>query len=250
MQIIRTLTEWRQVRSSLGAASLGFVPTMGCLHPGHRQLLERAASENDFSVMSLFVNPAQFNDPADFKLYPRDEAKDLALAEAAGIDCVWLPTEAELYPDGYAFRVTSLHPLAQCMEGIQRPLHFDGVLTVVMKLLLLVRAQRAYFGEKDYQQLQLVTECSKAFFLETDIVPCETVRLPSGLPYSSRNSRLDAEGMGRAEAFARILEQHKTLADVKRELTALSIPYDYVEEADGRILAAVRIGGIRLLDNR
>ena len=169
MQIYQNLNEWQQVRtSSLNAQSIGFVPTMGNLHAGHASLFARSKQENDCAVASLFINPTQFNQPADFKHYPRTLDADLALLEQMGVDHCLLPDEQAMYRDGYRYQLDE-NQLAHQMEGRQRPGHFTGVLTVVMKLLNLVKPTQAYFGEKDYQQLQLIRGMVDAFFMDITI---------------------------------------------------------------------------------
>ena len=189
-RVTTSLKDWAAERSIMDhqRQSVGFVPTMGALHAGHRSLLERARAENDAVVLSIFVNPAQFNDPGDLERYPRTLEEDLALAGTL-VDHVLVPDPRDMYPDGYQYRVSE-HGLSATLEGAHRPGHFDGVLTVVLKLLNLVRPDRAYFGEKDRQQLELVQGMVRAFHLGVAIVPCPTVRDPDGLAQSSRNRRL------------------------------------------------------------
>ena len=249
MDIIRTLDEWWKLRSKLSKAALGFVPTLGGLHKGHEMLLRRSVEENDGTVLSIFLNRTQFNDLQDWKTYPSVEEVDLAVAETCGVDLVFLPSYEDIYPDNYMFRVVSEHPLSKVMEGAFRPGHFEGVLTVVLKLLLIVKATRAYFGEKDYQQLVLVREMAKAFFLETEIVACSTVRDGRGLPLSSRHKRLTQEELRIGQEFAEVLHTHQFVPDVEKDLLKKAIAFDYVEERDGRLFAAARIGGVRLIDN-
>src|SRR6266849_2711966 len=161
---------------------------MGALHRGHASLVERCRGENEIVVVSIFVNPSQFNDPKDLDRYPRTLDKDLELLESLGTDEVIIPGASDLYPNGCRFRVEPSG--VQMMEGVHRPGFLQGVATVVLKLLNLVRADRAYFGEKDYQQLQVVTEMAAEFFIPTEIIPCPTVREDSGLAESSRNMLL------------------------------------------------------------
>ncbi len=246
-RVTTTLDAWRRERRAMEPLSVGFVPTMGALHPGHRSLLERARAENDRVVMSIFVNPTQFNDPADLERYPRTLEADLELAGDL-VDHVLVPSPAEMYPDGYAYRVTE-NALSASMEGAHRPGHFDGVLTVVLKLLNLVRPHRAYFGEKDRQQLELVRGMAGALMLPVEIVPCPTVRDPDGVAQSSRNRRLSPEARARASAFPRILRES---ADAKAAAAALErsgFGVDYVQDRGGVRLGAVRLEDVRLIDN-
>lgn len=244
-----SLNLWRELRRSPDWAgrSVGFVPTMGGLHAGHVALLERARAENDRVVLSIFVNPTQFNDPADLEKYPRTPEADLALARPLA-DAVILPSEGQLYPGGYRCRVTETD-LARRWEGAHRPGHFDGVLTVVLKLLNLVQPSRAYFGEKDWQQLLLVRRMAEDFFLPCDIVGCPTVREVDGLARSTRNRRLSAEGRQRAAEFPRALRLARTASDAIVTLKTLGFEVDYVEDHEGRRLGAVRLEGVRLIDN-
>jgi pantoate--beta-alanine ligase len=228
--------------------SLGFVPTMGALHDGHLSLVERARRDNDRVAVSIFVNPTQYDDPADLERYPRPFAADLAACEKAGVDLVLAPGFDELYADRYRFRVTE-SPFSGELEGAHRSGHFDGVLTVVLKLLNIVRADRAYFGEKDWQQLRLVSEMAAAFFLDTEIVACPTVREADGLAMSSRNALLTHEERARAAAFHRVLSGGGSPDEMRHKLEKAGFGVDYVERREGRVLAAVRLGKVRLIDN-
>jgi pantoate--beta-alanine ligase len=249
MRVHSGLPAWRAARAGADFAGrrIGFVPTMGALHAGHRSLLERAAAENDRVVLSIFVNPTQFNDPADLQKYPRMPEADLALADGLATD-VLMPPAAGLYPDDYRFRVTE-QALSRELEGAHRPGHFDGVLTVVLKLLNLVQPHRSYFGEKDWQQLQLVRDMAATFFLPGEIVACPTVREVDGLALSSRNRRLSHAGRIRAAQFSMVL---RTAADAPAAVAALraaGFEVDYVTDHEDRRLGAVRLEGIRLIDN-
>jgi pantoate--beta-alanine ligase len=220
---------------------------MGALHAGHRALLERARAENDFVVLSIFVNPTQFNDANDLVRYPRTLEADLALA--AGLaDAVIVPTEKDLYPDGYNYRVTE-NMLSRELEGVHRPGHFNGVLTVVLKLLNLVQPDRAYFGEKDWQQLQLVRGMAGAFFLPCEIIACPTIRDPDGLALSSRNQRLSPEGRAQAAVFPQALRNSPDVATAAAALTTAGFTVDYVADEDGVRLGAAYLEGVRLIDN-
>ncbi|HXY73459.1 MAG TPA: pantoate--beta-alanine ligase, partial [Actinomycetota bacterium] len=171
-------------------ASVGIVPTMGALHDGHRSLLERARGADDFVAMTLFVNPLQFGDAADLSFYPGRRGDDLAAAEAAGCDVVFAPSAGEMYPGGDPEVTVDPGPLGGRLEGAARPGHFRGVLTVVAKLLNLAGPCRAYFGEKDAQQLELVRRMVRDLDVSAEIVACPTVRAPDGLALASRNARL------------------------------------------------------------
>jgi pantoate--beta-alanine ligase len=246
MKVWSSLADWRAARGALAGHTVGFIPTMGALHRGHRALLSRARAENDDVVLSIFVNPTQFNDPADLAKYPRTLEADLQVAEGLA-DHVIVPAAAELYPDNYTYRLTE-GALSRRLEGAHRPGHFDGVLTVVLKLLNLVQPTRAYFGEKDWQQLRLVEGMVRAFFLPCAIVACPTVRDPDGLALSSRNQRLSPDGRARAAAFPRLL-RGKTSAVAAEALRGAGFAIDYVEECDGVRLGAVHLENVRLIDN-
>ena len=241
---------WRERRACdvRRGISLGYVPTMGALHEGHLSLVERSRTENDRTLVSIFVNPTQFDDPADLDAYPRTLERDLALLDVAGVDFVLLPRAEEMYCDGFRYRVSETE-LSTTLEGVHRPGHFDGVLTVVLKLLHIAAAERAYFGEKDWQQLSLVRGMADAFFLPTTIVACQTVRESSGLALSSRNARLTAPDRARAATLHRVLASAATTNDAIDQLTDAGFAVDYVADRDGRRLAAVRLAGVRLIDS-
>lgn len=248
MQIFHRLDDWQNLRKNLNfKESLGFVPTMGNLHDGHASLYERCKKENTYTSASIFINPTQFNQRDDFTHYPRTLEADLKLLEKLGVDFCLLPNEQSIYADHYRFQVQETE-LTQIMEGKQRPGHFNGVLTVVLKLLNLVRPQRAYFGEKDYQQFQLISDMVSAFFLDIEIIPCPTIREESGLAFSSRNNRLSPEERRLAEQFARLFHQ-EPLSSVISKLEEIGVVVEYIEEHQGRRFAAVKVGEIRLIDN-
>lgn len=243
-----TLAGWQTRRSALNGRTIGFVPTMGALHSGHSSLVTRCRAENEIVAVSIFVNPSQFNDPRDLDRYPRALDQDLALLESLGADEVIVPSAAELYPHGYRFR---LEPNSSdlVLEGAYRPGFLQGVMTIVLKLLSLVRADRAYFGEKDYQQLRVVSEMTQEFFLPTRIIPCPTVREESGLAMSSRNALLSSEARERAPDLFRALTTAPSCAEARAALEATGFRVEYVEERWARRLAAVHLEGIRLIDN-
>jgi pantoate--beta-alanine ligase len=232
----------------LRALTVGFVPTMGALHRGHASLVERCRAENDLVIVSIFVNPTQFNDPRDLDRYPRTLDSDLALLESLGVDEVLAPSAVDFYPHGYRYRVEPSGS-APIMESAHRPGFMQGVLTVVMKLLNLVRPHRAYFGEKDFQQLRSVAEMVEEFFIPIEIVACPTVRAASGLAESSRNARLSPGGREKAAALHRALIESPTPEEARRVLEAAGFGVEYVEEHWGRRLAAVFLEGVRLIDN-
>jgi pantoate--beta-alanine ligase len=243
------LPSWRTLRQSPGWAGrrVGFVPTMGALHAGHVSLLERARAENDRVVLSIFVNPTQFNDPADLAKYPRTLEADLDLARPF-TDAVFAPPAEAMYPDGYRYQVTE-SDLSTRDEGLHRPGHFEGVLTVVLKLFQLVQPDRAYFGEKDWQQLQLVRGMVDAFFLPLTVVPCETVRDADGLALSSRNRRLSPAARARVTRFPAILRHAATAAEAAAQLRDEGFELDYVDDRDGHRVGAIHVEGVRLIDH-
>jgi len=242
--------EWRRERAEQvrDGSTLGFVPTMGALHEGHLSLVHRSRAENDRTLVSIFVNPTQFDDPSDLARYPRVLEEDLALLRSAGADFVLVPGARDLYQDDFRYRVTET-TFSHVLEGAHRPGHFDGVLTVVLKLLLLAAADRAYFGEKDWQQLELVRGMADAFFVPTIIVGCPTVREPDGLALSSRNRRLTGSERDTAPQFARTLRMSASADAAAETLASAGFVVDYVEDRDGRRLGAVRLGDVRLIDN-
>lgn len=262
---------WREGR----AASLGLVPTMGYLHEGHLALARRSLAENAATVASIFVNPAQFGPGEDFERYPRDEARDLRLLRELGVDAVYLPSAAAMYPDGYETWVT-VERTARRLEGASRPAHFRGVATVVTKLFNAVRPDRAYFGRKDAQQLRLVRRLARDLDLPVDVVACDTVREADGLAMSSRNAYLSPEDRAAAPVLSRALAAAAArFAAGERSADALRAAaravleaepraaIDYVSLADSASLAeiegeadgpallslAARFGPVRLIDN-
>jgi pantoate--beta-alanine ligase len=250
VRTFESIQAWQAVRASLSKAgrTIGFVPTMGALHEGHLSLVERCRRENDCTLVSIFVNPAQFNDPADLRAYPRPISEDLQWLRNAAVDFVLLPGEAEMYPDQYRYRVIETDE-SRVREGLHRPGHFDGVLTVVMKLLNIAGADRAYFGEKDWQQLQLVQAMARAFFMQTEIVACPTVRASDGLALSSRNSRLSPQDRPTAALFHRALVSSPSADAATEMLRQHGFSVEYVEDVGSRRLGAVTLSGVRLIDN-
>lgn len=249
MKTFDSLSAWQEFRKNITAqTSLGFVPTMGNLHAGHQSLLARAKQENDLCILSLVVNPTQFNDADDFQHYPRTPLHDLQMAEQAGADIVIQPDPKALYPDAYRYRISE-NQISLVMEGLSRPGHFDGMLTVVLKLLQLVKPSRAYFGEKDYQQLQLVQGLVEAFFLDVAIVACPTIRDNNGLALSSRNHRLTPAQYALALHFAKLLQSKQTCSAIAEQLSQLGFQVEYIEEHNGRRYGAVTLGKVRLIDN-
>jgi pantoate--beta-alanine ligase len=249
-EVITTVAAWRSLRAAHRAAgrSVGFVPTMGALHAGHASLCHAARRENTVVLVSLFINPTQFDEAHDFKNYPRTLPADLALLDAAGVDTVFAPSVEEMYPGGTAYTVNEAE-FSRELCGAHRPGHFSGMLTVVLKLLQIADAERAYFGEKDWQQLALVRGLVQAFFLPTAIIGCPTVREADGLALSSRNARLSPAERALAPQFHATLVSAPTTAAASAQLIAAGFAVDYVEDRPGRRLGAVRLGSTRLIDH-
>ncbi len=249
-EIIKSITQWQQLRQQtfFNDKKIGFVPTMGNLHLGHQSLLARSVKENQITVLSLFVNPTQFDNKNDLAKYPRTFDHDVKLAEAENVDYIFAPEYTDLYPDDYSYRVSESQ-LSQKLCGKHRPGHFDGVLTIVLKLFNLIKPIKAYFGEKDYQQLQLIKAMAAAFFLDIEIIACPTMRAVDGLALSSRNSRLSGDQYQQAVQFAALLKSRHSCQEIARSLTQLGFEIDYIEEHNGRRYGAVRLGEVRLIDN-
>jgi pantoate--beta-alanine ligase len=274
MLIARTLAELRAGCASLRAAhgALALVPTMGALHDGHRALVRAAVASGAAVVASIFVNPLQFAANEDMSRYPRDEAGDLAALQASGCALAWLPDVATMYPAGDATTIVLTGP-AERWEGESRPGHFRGVATVCTKLFGQVRPDRAYFGEKDWQQLQVVTRMVADLHLPLEIVGVPTVREPDGLALSSRNRYLTAEERRRAPRLHAVLRATASvlaaggaadgaLADARTEVTQAGFVPDYLALVDGptlaplpracagsRLVTAAQLGAVRLIDN-
>jgi len=248
MKVLSSIAQWQAYRETLLAGSIGFVPTMGALHSGHLALVEASRKNNDYTIVSIFVNPEQFDDKQDFEAYPTHYQADLEQLEKAGVDAVLMPDAAQVYADNYRFKVSE-SKFSQHLCGAHRPGHFDGVLTVVMRLLNLVRPDNAYFGEKDYQQLQLIRDMVAAFFMPINIVACVTVREADGLAMSSRNQRLNKKERDQAPSLYATLKTSRSAAEARDALVRLGFEVDYVEDIKNRRLAAVRLGNTRLIDN-
>jgi pantoate--beta-alanine ligase len=273
---MQTITTIAQLRAALREAPrpIGFVPTMGYLHEGHLSLARRARAECAFVVMSIFVNPTQFGPQEDFDRYPRDLPRDIRLAEQVGVDLIFAPPVEEMYPAGFSTYV-EVGGVTARWEGERRPGHFRGVATVVLKLFNQVQPDRAYFGEKDYQQLQVVKKMVRDLDLQVEIVGCPIVREEDGLAMSSRNVYLSPEQRRAATVLYRALQRGRELAaQGEREVACLLegmravlrseplVQEDYLAIVDpaslepleqvagpARILIAGRVGGVRLIDN-
>jgi pantoate--beta-alanine ligase len=281
VRIIETITECANALDAARAAgrTVGLVPTMGALHAGHCSLVERAAAECDLVVVTVFVNPLQFGDPDDIARYPRTLDADVELAGTAGADIVFAPPVSEMYPGFPAPVATtvSVAGLGDQWEGASRPGHFDGVTTVVSKLFAMAGRCRAYFGEKDFQQLAVVRRMVRDLSLQVEVVGCRTVRDEDGLALSSRNVRLSPEQRRAALALSRALragaarvvdgeasptEIETTMADTVAAEPAVELDYAVVVRSDDlrqpssirpdgsiRLLIAATVGGVRLIDN-
>lgn len=245
--IVSDPRSWQKQRKEL-AGSLGFVPTMGNLHEGHIALARRAKAENDHVIVSLFVNPTQFNQRSDYEKYARTFDADVKLLGEAGVDFVLYPDEPAMYPDKYDVQVIE-KTISKELEGEFRPGHFEGMLTVVLKLLNIAQADRAYFGEKDFQQLTLVKKMVEAFFVPTEIIPCPTIRQEDGLALSSRNGRLSPEQRKQAVEISRLLKSSLSDDEIMKKLAEAGFRPEYVATKWGRRLAAAWLGDVRLIDN-
>ena len=273
--ILRTVVELRALVRGWKAAGevVGVVPTMGALHDGHLSLVRAAKADCARVIVTIFVNPLQFNNPEDLKKYPRTLEADAALLATVGVDAVFAPLAEEVYPNGFATTVT-VTGVSQPLEGALRPGHFEGVATVVAKLFGMTMADRGYFGQKDWQQLQVVTRLVRDLNMAVWIVGCETIREADGLAMSSRNARLDAGARGRAPVLFAAMT--RAVADIRaggsdrmaiREAAEAvrAAGFDrveYIELRDAgtlmpsddptrprRMLAAAWLGGVRLIDN-
>lgn len=275
MIVCKTKKELEQALARHDARkTIGFVPTMGALHEGHASLFRRARAENDIFVASVFVNPIQFNNPEDLKNYPRDFEADRRLLEANGCDIVFAPSVEEMYPEGETVKSYSFGALETVMEGAQRPGHFKGVGVVVGLLFELIRPDRAYFGEKDFQQVAVIQDLVRQMGIETHIVPCPIQRAEDGLALSSRNALLTPENRALAPKIHAVLKKSTEIAnrtcrevkefvcgqiaavpemkleyfEIARPDTLQTVPQD--APAQGNVgFIVVWMGKVRLIDN-
>jgi pantoate--beta-alanine ligase len=259
MKTVRSVADLRRVLRPLRATStIGLVPTMGAFHDGHIALFQAARAESDPVVASLFVNPTQFNDPADLAAYPRDEIADAQTAEQAGVDYLFAPGIDEMFPTGHATWV-DVDGAARGLEGDFRPGHFRGVATACLKLFTIVAPQLAFFGQKDAQQVAVVKQLVRDLNLQLDVRVVPTVRGPDGLALSSRNVRLSPSERQRALAIPRALDAglaayrsgRDAVTAARTELVGLETDYVAVATFDGRptLVIAARAGRTRLIDN-
>ena len=248
MRTVRTISEARQDLQAFRRGRIGLVPTMGALHAGHRALIDAARAECDTVVVSLFVNPAQFDEAADLAAYPRDEEHDAAMAAEAGADLLFAPEPGEIYPAGFQTWV-DVEELSRGLEGAYRPGHFRGVATVCLKLFNIVRPQFAYFGQKDAQQVAVVRRMVRDLNLDLTVRSIPTVRDADGLAVSSRNVLLSEAERAAALALPRALSTRDPAA-ARAALEGLDVDYVEVADFDPPVLAAaVRVGSTRLIDN-
>ena len=276
MIIIRTVRELQaamQQHRDQGQ-SIGLVPTMGALHQGHLSLMNRAREDNDIVVASVFVNPTQFNNPDDLRTYPRTEEADCQAMESVGVDYAFIPTVEEIYPEPDT-RVFDLGPVAEVMEGAMRPGHFNGVAQIVSKLFAWTMPTRAYFGEKDYQQIAVIRKMAELEGFDFDIVACPILRHEDGLAMSSRNVRLSPEQRGIAPMIRKVLldslelKDAKTVSEVKQFVvekidSVNGLTTEYYEIVDSKTMqpiaawtdaetavgcVTVYCGEVRLIDN-
>ncbi|TAE57606.1 MAG: pantoate--beta-alanine ligase [Bacteroidetes bacterium] len=277
MQLVRSISEYRRIRAAWsGSEKVGFVPTMGALHEGHASLVRRSHSENEHTVVSIFVNPTQFGPNEDFDKYPRTLEADLALLEKAGASLVFAPEREEVYPKAPAQISFSILDLDKKLDGASRPGHMNGVLQVVSILFNIIQPQRAYFGLKDYQQCLLIRQMVRELHFPLEVVPCAIVREADGLAMSSRNRYLNAEERQQARFLSMILGQirdkyphYPSVAELK-QLVSLAkedwplVQLDYIEVLNGNTLENVQhlspeqhpvafiaawLGSTRLIDN-
>lgn len=246
--LIESPLEFIELRKQFQNKSVGFVPTMGALHEGHATLLRQARKENDLVILSIFVNPTQFNDANDYSKYPQTFSTDLKLAEETEVDYIFTPSEKQMYPDNYQYRLTE-NNFSKILCGEHRPGHFDGVLTVVMKLFHIVKPTKAYFGEKDFQQLNLIQNMVSSFFMDVQIIPVATVRENDGLAMSSRNKRLSEKERLLAAKIYQLSSSLISSEEVKAGLNKLGFEVDYVKDIKNRRFIAAKLGDVRLIDN-
>ncbi len=270
MKIFSKIDDFKSYKKNL-KGSIGFIPTMGALHKGHLSLIKRSVKENDFTFVSIFVNPAQFLKGEDLDKYPRKIEADIKICELAGVDALLLPEEQEIYSKTEP-NLTAPSQKSYILEGYERPSHFDGVLRVVLKLLNITEPDNAYFGKKDAQQLYLIQNMVKTLFLDINIVPCEIVREEDGLALSSRNVYLNEKERKEALKLSKslkiaseeIIKGERNSKKIKEKMFKVleGLDTDYIEIVDREfnplkevvlhesiILVAAKVGTTRLIDN-
>ncbi len=277
MTVLRSLLELNEWRAQIGEQTLGFVPTMGALHRGHISLVEQSLSMADHTLVSIYVNPTQFNNAEDLEKYPSTLEQDLTLLSATGDVVVYLPTQNDLYPNGLHSRNFDFGSLGTFMEGAGRPGHFEGMATVVTRFFEIIRPHRAFFGEKDYQQLAIIKQVAADENWPVEIIACATLREDDGLAMSSRNLRLSAEQRSAAKEIHRIISQWISSTDFNATMPHTArialieninsidhLEVEYLEfsasntlipverfdlNVPTRVFAAVMCGKVRLIDN-
>lgn len=246
MKIINSVAEMRKLSPEKSRA---FIPTMGALHQGHLSLIETAQKYHDEIVVSIFVNPTQFNQSTDLEKYPRDLESDQQKLEALGVDILFLPSFEQIYPDNYRYKITE-NEFSKDLCGAHRPGHFDGVLSIVMKLFNIVKPTEAFFGEKDFQQFRLIKGMVEAFFMDLKITSVPTKREESGLAMSSRNLLLnETERAIAPELYKNLKDSSLSTSQVKNNLEEKGFQLEYLKEIDGRRYIAAVLGNVRLIDN-
>lgn len=253
-RVLKTAGEIKTWRQSVGNKSIGFVPTMGALHEGHLSLLKKSGAENDITILSIFVNPTQFNQTQDLIKYPRTWETDLKLANEAAVDIIFFPSYDEIYPDDFSFSVYE-NDFSHILCGASRAGHFKGVLTVLLKLINLINPKYVYMGEKDYQQLELVKRMAQAFFLNSKIISCPTQRNADGLALSSRNARLSDADRKKASSIFKTISTAKSAEQARAQLLQSGFKIDYLVDIGNRRYVAAYLpsideyGEVRLIDN-
>ena len=250
VKVFCSIKEWRQIQQQdfLKEKELGFVPTMGNIHAGHLSLAKQSMVDNELTLVSIYVNPTQFNNQFDLDNYPITQEQDILSLTQLGVDYIFMPNYESIYSDNFSYQVCE-NKNSLIMEGNHREGHFTGVLTVLMKFFQLIAPTRVYMGEKDHQQLSLVRGMCEAFFMGIELIACPTVRNQEGLALSSRNSLLSHDQMQLAVEFAKVLRRGDNPQSIEQTLQDLGLKVDYVEQHEGRIYAAVWVDGVRLIDN-
>ncbi|KAF0183462.1 MAG: panC [Hyphomonadaceae bacterium] len=252
--VIENPQEFKNWRNANKGKTMGFVPTMGALHVGHESLIRHAKNQNELVAISIYVNPTQFDNKQDLQNYPQTWEADLKVAKQHKVDAIFAPNYAAIYPDNYTYSVAE-NSISKTLCGASRPGHFDGVLSVVLKLLNIVAPTRAYFGEKDFQQLTLIRGMAEAFFLDCEIIGVPTVREKDGLAYSSRNQHLSAHGRVLAGQINAIIKTAGDTNQASARLKSIGFEIDYIADVFGRRLVAVKTNetktgsAVRLIDN-
>ena len=248
MKIIRNIEEFKQYRNNIQKQQVGFIPTMGALHSGHLSLIEQSVDNFQLTIVSIFVNPTQFDNKNDLNNYPNLLDDDLDILKVTGVDCVFLPRFENMYPDNYNYSIIE-KTLSKEYCGAHRAGHFDGVLTVVMKLLNIVQPHKAYFGEKDFQQLTLIKQMVNAFFMPVEIIAGATIREQDGLAMSSRNLNLTIKERKIAPKLYQTIGSDLLIEQMKTQLENHGFKVDYLEILDNHLLVAAYLGKVRLIDN-